>query len=72
MAEEIKTWILTLRCHACSHRFVVRGVTTDRIGIMPQIIPCPSCLTKSVTTIEDNVKIIKTHKILDMQQKKFP
>jgi hypothetical protein len=65
-----KLWTMTLRCHACSHRFVVGEITIDRIPIIPQITPCPSCSAKSVAAIaEDNSPVLKTHKILDLKPK---
>jgi hypothetical protein len=71
MAVAGKIWTMTLKCHACNHRFVIGDIATDRIPIMPQIVPCPSCASKAVTTMaENNSQIVKTHSIVDLQFKK--
>jgi hypothetical protein len=60
-------WTVVLRCQECGTRFTISRLSTERIPLLPQVVPCPHCSAQSVSQSPSQGPK-KLHRILDVRR----
>jgi hypothetical protein len=61
-------WTVELRCHECGGRFTISRLSTERIPILPQVVPCPFCSAQSAAGSARPHDRQNVHRILDIRR----